>query len=1117
MRTWKRLVLLVCALVLLPVLALAQAKLLRHPAYSKGKVAFSYLGDIWIANEDGTNVQRLTVHKARDIYPRFSPDGKWIAFSSNRAGNYDVFVIPVTGGEPRQLTFYSGGDTVVGWTPDSKKVLFQSARAGSVFPGTPGLWQVSIDGGLEEHVPTDWGYWGSYSSDGSKFAFNRHPMVWWRKHYRGNYAADLWVMDVSSKTYTKLGDSAYKGSYFWPMYGSKGEIYFVADILPDEATIKPGVPAVLKSVNNIWKISEKGGKPAQVTHHTDGNLFFPSISADGRVIVYEDNDSLWKLDTATGKSTEIKVSIASDDKENPLEVLTVRNDLEDYDLSPSTKRAAITVHGEIFTIATDKGDIQRVTESPARDSSPAWSPDGKWIAFVSDRGGRDDIWLAHEDATGLKQISDADTEKRDLQFSPDSKFLMYTASDHKLYRYDLEAGKTSVVAASEVSNITGARFSPDGKWVAYAKMDREVRPHVYIAPATGGEDHHVADDDETFAETSPVWTRDGKKLVFLAGLFQSGMAQTRQNTTQLYSVSLQKEQKSLTDKGVDTEEEAQAADRGTRRQRAEEMGVAPEPKQPDVKVDFDGIAKRVHQVTHLTESVGGGVAVSPDSRLYAFVARSDVDGRPIAVLYTILEDGTQLTRVTQSQGGEGQGGPGGGGGFGGGIGSLQFSKDGRTIFFREGQGLYSIAAPSSTPAAAGAPAGPPSGAPSRNAERRRVNFTVRVEVDHVKERQQVFEESWRIMKNRFYDPKFHGVDWAAARARYAPLMEHVADQEEMHNVISEMIGELNASHTGISAGPGPEERDQIQTRYPGLELAADPSGYYKVAKIYKDGPADKDYVKLKPGDFILAINGHPVKAPENYYRYYNSAPGQKFEFTANSTPSPTGAWKTKVEPVNAGAYTTLQYEDWVAQRKATVEKLSNGEIGYLHIRAMDAPSLRRFERDLVENHAKKALVIDQRFNGGGGIDQELLQILSLRQYQLSRNRDSIDVTRPQRGFFGPMVVMANERSASDAEMFPDGFRTLGLGKVVGVTTYGAVIGTGSYRLLDGSNIRTPGSGIWNVKGYNLENYGVPPDVYVDNTPEDFLQGRDAQLEKAVEVLKQQLKETKVPVKAAGQQ
>jgi tricorn protease len=1094
--------------------ALAQVKLLRHPTYHNGRIAFSYLGDIWTANEDGSNVQRLTVHKARDIYPRFSPDGKWIAFSSNRYGNYDVFIIPAAGGEPRQLTFHSGSDMVVDWSPDSRKVIFQANR-GRLYPGIPSLYEVSVEGGLEQPVATDWGYWGGYSPDGRKIAFNRHPMVWWRKHYRGSYAADLWLMDVAAKKFTRLGDDDYKGNYFWPMYGNNGDIYFVADRLPDESKIKPGSPEVLKSVNNIWKISDKGGRPVQVTHHTDGNLFWPSMSSDRRVIVYEDNFGLWKLDTQTGKSSEIKINIVSDDKENELETVVVRNETEGYGLSPSGKRAAISAHGEIFTVATDRGDVQRVTQSFSRETEPSWSPDGKWIAFVSDRSGRDEVWVAREDGTGLKQLSNGDSEKRSIDWAPDSKSLLFSASDHKLYRVDLETAKPQVILSGGGSNIMGPQFSPDAKWVAYTKLDADLRSHVYIVSATGGEEHHIGDDERLFAETSPRWTRDGKKLVFLAGLSQQGSAVQRRPMVQVYNVSLQKEEKSLTDKGIDTEDEAAQAEREARARRPMREGM-PSPMEAEaakeVKIDFDGISRRAHQVSRLSDSVIT-VVPSPDSRTYAFVAMADIDGRPVATIYTIQEDGTQLARIVQSMGGGGEEdapmGP-----FGRGFSNLQFSRDGRTLYFTEGNALNSVELPAVP--AAGAAARSPLAAP-RSYERKRISFTVRVDVDHRAERKQVFEESWRIMKHRFYDPQMHGANWAAARATYEPLLDYVADQEEMHNVISEMIGELNASHTGISAMPDREERDRMaQTRYPGFELEADPSGFYKVGKIYKDGPADKDFVKVSVGDFILAIDGHDLKTSDNYWKFYNTAHGRKFELLVNSKPAKDGAWTTRIEPVSGGAYTTLQYEDWVAQRKAMVAKLSNGEIGYLHIRSMDGPSLARFQRDLVENHYKKALIIDQRFNPGGGIDQELLEILGQRQYQKTRGRDSVEITRPQQGFFGPMVVMQNERSTSDAEVFPDGFRALGLGKVVGTPTYGAVIGTGSYRLLDGSTIRTPGTGLYNVKGYNLENYGVPPDVYVDNTPEDFLAGRDAQLEKAVEVLKAEIKNQKPRELRAGQ-
>jgi len=1083
----------------------AEARLLRHPTYHKGRVAFSYLGDLWVASEDGSGAQRLTVHRGRDVYPRFSPDGRWIAFSSNRQGNYDVYVIPSQGGQAKQLTFHSGGETVVGWTPDSKKIVLQASR-GALFPGIPNLYEVPLEGGLEQMIPTDWGAWGSFSADGARLAFNRHPMTWWRKHYRGSYAADLWVMDVAARKFTRLGDSEYQGNYLWPMYGPKGEIYFVSDRLPNEKGVKPGSPEVMKSVNNIWKISERGGKPAQVTHHTSGNLFFPSISADGRVIVYEENFGLWKLDTASGKSSEIKVQIISDEKENTVETLAVQNEADAFSLSPSGKRAALSAHGEIFTVATERGEAQRVTESYWRETAPRWSPDGKWIAFVSDRSGREELYIADERGNNLKKLSDSDTEKSSLEWAPDSKSLLYTASDRKLYRAWLEGGKTETLASSEVSSISNPQFSPDGAWISCSRMDRNFRPGVYVIPASGGAERRIQRDDLT-SITGARWTPDGKKLIFIAGTMQGGMATVaRFSAMQLYSVSLTVEEKNPAERGVDSEEEAQAAEQTARPRTPAAKGGPPvaEPKKVEVKIDWNGIERRIRQLTRLSDSVTSA-APSPDSRLYAFTVMGQQEGRMVSALYTIQADGERMTRLTVSQpapGGE-EGPPTRGRGFGGAISSLQFSRDGRSVFFMDGNGIFSIDVGSG--AAAAAAPGPPS--MGRTPDRRRVSFLVRVEVDHNAERRQVVAESWRVMKHRFYDDKMHGADWDKVKATYEPLLEHIADREEMHDLVSRMLGELNASHTGISGTTG-DPRTQAQTRYPGFDLEPDASGLYKVASIYKDGPADKDFVKIAVGNFILAVKDRELKAGDNYWKHFTTAPGRKMEFTVSSKPSADGAWKVQVEPVSGTAFVTLQYNQWVAERRAMVDKLSGGEIGYLHIRAMDAESLRKFEREIGDTHAKKALVIDQRFNPGGGIDQELLQILGQRQYQYTRGRGSVEMKRPLRTFYGPMVVMQNERSTSDAEMFPDGFRTLGLGKVVGVTTYGAVIGTGSYRLMDGSMIRTPGSGVWNVRGTNLENYGVPPDIHVDNTPEDFLKGRDAQLEKAVEVLKEEMKKRK---------
>jgi tricorn protease len=1123
---------------LLPALAMAQVKLLRHPTYSKGKVAFSYLGDIWIANEDGGGAMRLTDNRARDQFPRFSPDGQWIAFSSNRDGNYDVYLVPAAGGKPKQLTFHSADDNVVGWTPDGKNVIFSSIRGNGAFPTIPTLWEVSVEGGIERAVGTDWGAYASYSPDGSKMAFTRHPAVWSRKHYRGSYAADLWVEDLATKKFTKVIDDDYKGNRQWPMYARNGEIYFVSNETANEKNIKFGSPEVMKSVNNIWKISDKGGKATQVTHHGDGNLFFPNISADGKTIVYEDNFGLWKLDTATGKSSEIRVEVKSDDKENSTALVTLNNEAEGFHLSPSNRRAAIVAHGEIFTIATDRGEPQRVTETSWREQDPRWSPNGKWIAFVSDRTGRQEVWISDELGKNPKKLSDADCDKGSLTWSPDSKTLLWSGSDHKLRRVDVESGKTDVLVSSDATPIANPEFSPDGKWLSYTKSDKLLRAHVYVMELASGQEHMIH-SDEFLVSRGAKWTPDGKKLLLLGGVGAvASIASTGgRGSSQLFGLALTRVDKDPSDRDINTEEQAEAAMQEAASGGRGGRGAGGAAAAPQVKIEWDGLDRRATQLTRMAGSVAM-VVPSPDSRTYLFMAAggaADEGPGPGAGggpgMYTIADDGSHLTRLNTSTGdtagGRGRGGRGGGGGFGGGS-EPQWARDGRSIYFLQGGGIYNLAVtPAPTDSGATAAAGATGGRGGRGgrggattttasadtgstgAAPRRIPFSVRMEIDVVAERRQVFEEAWRVMRNRFYDPKMHGANWNAAKDTYEPLLAHIADTEELHNIIMEMIGDMNASHTGISGGgrlPGQAaEEERVQTRYPGFDLEPDSSGYYKVAYIYRKGPADHEYVKLAPGNFILAVNDKPLKTSENYWKLFNILPGRKFEFLVNSKPTADGAWTISLEPLTAAAFGNLAYDRWVEDRKQMVAKLTNGEIGYLHIRAMDAPSLAKFENELIENKDKKALIIDERFNGGGGIDQELLEILNQRKaYQVTRGRDSLEVQRPARAFFGPMTVLQNERSASDAEMFPDGFRALGLGKLVGVPTSGQVIGTGSFTLLDGSALRTPGSGVFTSRGENMENYGVQPDVYIDNTPADFLSGHDRQIEKAIEVLRTQM-------------
>src|SRR4029079_1194013 len=695
-------------------------KLARHPDYHAGRVAFSYLGDIWTANEDGTGVQRITDNGAREVYPRFSPDGRWIAFSSNRYGNYDVFVVPVSGGTPRRLTFHSGTDDVVGWTRDSQQVIFRSARGDGAFPTVAVLYQIPVTGGMEKPLPIDWGYWGTFSPDGKSLAFNRHPAVRSRQHYRGSYAADLWVANLANNTYTKLlADERY--NRYWPMWGADDSIYFVADPLPNDKSVKPGSFEVRKSLNNIYKIPAKGGQPVQVTKHTDGNGFWPSMSSDGKVIVYEDNFGIWKLDVACGRTTEIKLDITTDEKENQADVVTVTNEVDAFDISPSGRRAVISTRGQILTIATERGDITRLAadKMASRNDTPKWSFDGKFIAFISDRSGRDEVWITESESKTPKKITDLDNEKGSLVWTPDSKALLYTAADKKLYNYSVADGKTAVVTSTDLGRLGSVSVSPDSKWITFSKQDRTVRPHVYIAPIGGGEERHISDDSLLYSENNAVWTADGRYIVFTSsegtnnGIASQGGLTT---TMSLWALSLRDQDRDPTNRDIDNEAQGLAAEAAAR-QNTGHGGGAGTPQPVDVRIDWSGLARRARQIA-VPGTFVANLSPAPEGHLVALtVATGGFGGGrggataadPASGMYIINVESDQQTRVppapAAAAGGGGRGRCGSGGGFDGGS-SLVCARDGRTLYFRSGNGLYAATIPANAaggtgPAAAG--------------------------------------------------------------------------------------------------------------------------------------------------------------------------------------------------------------------------------------------------------------------------------------------------------------------------------------------------------------------------------------------------------------------------------
>src|SRR5579883_477221 len=630
---FRRIPLALFLLLSIPCAALArEAKLVRSPDYHAGTVAFAYLGDIWTAHEDGTNVRRLTVHKARDIAPRFAPDGRQIAFSSDREGNMDIYVIPTEGGAVRRLTVHSADETVLGWTPDGKGILFASQR-GEDFMGK--LYVVSIDGGLPRDAGPDMGVAGSYSPDGTKLAINRKAQAYWRKYYRGAYQSDVTVMDLGSRTFQDL--THFEGMDSWPLWGHDGFIYFVSD--------REG-----KGLTNIWRVRETGGSAEPVTRFTTGDVRFPGISSDGKTIVFEHEYGIWKLDVASREVQPIRLEIAAETQETLTEVRDFNSTVDDYDLAPDGRQIVLSVHGELFTVPTgeDGGDLRQLTDGPARDREAQYSPDGKSIAFVSDQCGREEIHVLAADGAGAaRRVTDLDALKSSLAWSPDSRSIAFTTSDRKLYRIGADGRGLKELASSSYGPIGPAAWSPDGKLIAYSKPDVTRSTDVYLIPSDGGQEKKISFDSAD--ESNPRFSADGTKVYFVRreGEFS---AETRP-ASHLFCVPLEK----LTRDPDDPEPRAEGApDGGFEGRRPVGMAGRSGPVAARTpRIDWAGLKRRTRQVTRVGSVFN--YTPAPDGRTVIFVASESTPGGPggfggrggggAPSIYSIQDNGRRLTRI----------------------------------------------------------------------------------------------------------------------------------------------------------------------------------------------------------------------------------------------------------------------------------------------------------------------------------------------------------------------------------------------------------------------------------------------------------------------------------------
>lgn len=1030
-------------------------KFARYPHVSQGKLVFSYHGDIWIANENGSNPQRLTAHVARDTFPRLSPDGRWVAFTSDRFGNADVFLVPATGGEPKQLTFATGNDTVLNWAPDGKAILITTSSGTS--PWRSPLALVPIDGSLPRPLDMDGGVQGMIKQDGSALAFNRMGGSYWRKGYRGNRSDDVWIQDLKSKRITRLTDTELKQykdftQDVYPMWGNDGQIYFSSE---------------RSGIFNIYRIAAGGGQPQQITSHKDDGVQFPSMSPDGTTIAYENEFEIWTLKTGSRTPTRVTIDLSFDRNTNLVSFLPAQNRLDGFAITPDGDYAAVDFHGEIFIVPTDPefGEKRQVTSNSWRQRGQAFSPNGRYMAYRSDESKEEEIWLFDRETGNKKKLTTHESFKTIDAWSPDSTRIVWSGSN-RLFITTAETGATTDLGYHRAGGYNVSGFSPDGKWLVVTKRDDDQNADVFLFEIDTKREINVTQNP--WNDVQGTITPDGTRVIFVSDR-NDGVAQ-------LFSVPLarltedpndplvrERIRRAQGNRGAGAGEGNQAAGGG--------RGGQNQPPAPLTTPEVTNIDRRAVALTSGAEPVQG-YFLSQDGRTIYFRSR-DEQG---AALYSVSIDGRDRQRLVA-------------GAFAG----MTPTADRRRIFFTENNELWGMEL-------------------AGQRRRTRVAYNLTVRVDEREEWAQILNESWRVMKYRFYDAEMHGRDWNAIRLRYEPLLKYVGSNEDVYDLANEMIGELNASHTGVSGPDSDPQPTGYQTRYLGFEMVPDAGGY-KVAYVYRDGPADKEWTNIKVGDYITAIDGTPIKAGDNYWQLLNSPLNEYV--TVSVATAPTGAGKRDVRLRSIASLNALKYDEWVRKNRDIVDKATGGQIAYVHIQAMNQPSLVKFQNEISQFWNKKGVIVDIRYNGGGNTDQEIIEILSRRPYEYWNSRWGAPTwgRRPRQAIAGPKVMMVNWRSASDSEVTPQAFRDLKLGRIVGNPTSAAVIATGSYALINGGSIRTPGSLVVtydperpNNYGINLENFGVTPDVWVENTPEDELKGVDRELQAAIDEVMRMLKE-----------
>jgi tricorn protease len=1087
-----------------------EGRLLLFPDIHKDKIAFVYGGDLWLASSAGGTARRVTSHPGRELFPKFSPDGKWLAFTGQYDGNFNVYVMPSDGGQPKQLTFYQGQaqplsdrmgilNEVVGWTPDGKSVVFLSRRDASN-GWTKRPFMVSVDGGLPQPMPMDEGGLLSYSPDGTKVAYNRifRNFRQW-KRYTGGLAQDITIYDLKNNVVDQVvPHTDYTDSF--PMWHGN-TIFFTSDRGPEHRL-------------NLYSFDLGSKQVQQLTKFDQFDIMWPSLGPDS--IIFENGGYLYTFDFETRQPKKLTVYVNGERDQAMKHWADASHQITDFDIAPDGKRAVFAARGEVFTVPAKDGSVRNLTNSPGvREQKVAWSPNGQWIAYISDRTGEDEIYIVPQDGLGPEEqiTSGHKGFMFQPQWSPDSSRIAWGDQELRLWFVDIKAKKPVEVDRAKYGEIHNYCWSPDSQWMAYDKPEDTGYSIVYL--------YGLADRKSTPVTSplnnsfSPVFDPEKRYLYFLSDrdfnevLGNVDFEFANPKTTRVYLITLTADEPSpfpaLSDETKVKSEEPESTSptpepkegknskhpANKKEEKSEEKSAEPETKKPPrvFRVDLDGIQNRVVALA-TPPAVVRSLDASKDAIYYGTTPINGLSG-PIpgeepAIHAYDLKDHKDKVLIE-------------------GAAHFQLSSDGSKLLYSteggEGPAKYGII-----------DAKPPD-SPHKSGDGTLNLSGMRALVDPPAEWKEIYNEVNRQERDYFFEASMNGNDWQKIRDQYAQLLPYVADRYSLTYVMGQMIGELSNSHTYVGGGDFPPLHP-VNVGLLGADYETDSaSGMYRFKKIFAGenwdanarSPLTEPGVNVKEGDYLVAINGRALRSPETPDEMLVNTANEVVTLTVNSKPSAEGARKVVVKPI-ANEF-GLRELNMIATNRKKVDAASGGRIGYVYIPDMGDEGLNQFVKQFFPQIRKEGIILDVRYNGGGFVDQLIFERLRRVLVGMDSARNWESGTVPPVVFHGHMICITNHYAASDGDIFSYFFKQYKLGPLIGERTWGGVRGIrGMTPLMDGGYITRPEFARYDLDSkWVVENRGVEPDVVVDNPPDLVVKGQDPQLEKAIDMLMQQIK------------